>query len=256
MRLIISPAKKMRVDTDMFAPLDLPVFVDDAEELSAWVKGLSAPDQKRLWACNDAIAAQNRERFATMDLRHGLTPALVAYDGIQYTNMAPSVFSDNELAWVQEHLRILSGLYGVLRPFDGVTPYRLEMQAKATVRNTANLYEFWGKRLYEQVVDKTHLIVNLASKEYAKAIERHLRPEDTYVTCVFGELVGERVLQRATYAKMARGQMVRHLASIDAHDLNALKSFSVGGYAFDEERSTSTSYVFVREGVPGQRQRQ
>ena len=122
MRLIISPAKQMKVDTDTLPCADLPQFVDRAEVLKDYLSSLSYDEQKKLWACNDKIASENRERFAHMDLRHSLTPALLAYDGIQYTYMAPSVFESGYFDYVQEHLRILSGFYGVLRPLDGVVP--------------------------------------------------------------------------------------------------------------------------------------
>ncbi|MDO4797176.1 MAG: peroxide stress protein YaaA [Coriobacteriales bacterium] len=246
MRILIAPAKKMVEDPDAMAPLGLPKFVEDAEVLAAWIRGLSYAEQKSLWKCSDAIARQNAERFAHMDVRHGLTPALLAYDGIQYTYMAPAVFEDGQLAYVQEHLRILSGFYGVLRPMDGVVPYRLEMQAKAVVGGHANLYEYWGDRLYQAARDASGILVNLASKEYAKAIERYLGPDDRYVTCVFGELVGGRVVQRGVYAKMARGEMVRFLASVQAQEPQAMREFAWSGYAFDRGRSTDTTYVFVR----------
>ena len=245
MRIIISPAKKM-VDEAALPYRDLPVFLERAERLKEWVRSLSYAEQKALWACSDAIAEQNAERFAHMDLRRNPVPALLSYDGIQYAYMAPAVFEDGHLEYVQEHLRILSGFYGVLKPFDGVVPYRLEMQAKAAVDGFANLYEFWGDSLYREVVDSDRIIVNLASKEYSKAIEKHLKPNDTYLTCIFGELEDGKVVQKGVYAKMARGEMVRYLASIQAHDPEQIKGFSWSNYTFDEGRSTEASFVFVR----------
>ena len=245
MRFIISPAKKM-VDEAALAHQDLPVFIERAERLRDWMSSLTYAEQKKLWACSDAIAEQNAERLEHMDLRRNLTPALLAYDGIQYTYMAPAVFEDGHLAYVQDHLRILSGLYGVLKPFDGVVPYRLEMQAKAAVDGFSNLYDFWGDSLYREIVDDSRIIVNLASKEYSKAIEKHLQPDDTYITCVFGELADGKIVQKGVYAKMARGEMVRYLAGVQASDPNQIKQFAWGDYAFDEARSTDTSFVFVR----------
>ena len=171
MRMIIAPAKQMKVDTDTFPCPDLPVFLERAELLKDHLNSLSFEEQKKLWACNDKIATENHERFAHMDLRHNLTPALLAYDGIQYTYMAPSVFESAYFGYVQEHLRILSGFYGVLKPMDGVVPYRLEMQAKATPIGCKNLYEFWGDALYREVLPDDRIIINLASKEYSKCIE-------------------------------------------------------------------------------------
>ena len=152
-----------------------------------------------------------------MDLTKNLTPALLAYDGIQYTYMAPAVFEDGQFDYVQEHLRILSGFYGVVKPLDGVVPYRLEMQAKAAVSGHKNLYDFWGDSLYQEVMDESGILINLASKEYSKCIEKYLRPEDRYITCIFGELEGGRVVQKGVYAKMARGEMVRFMAGISTN---------------------------------------
>lgn len=245
MRIIISPAKKMVDDADL--PYhDLPVFIERAERLREWLCSLSYAEKKKLWACSDAITEQNSERFAHMDLRHNPIPALLSYDGIQYAYMAPAVFEDGHLAYVQDHLRILSGFYGVLKPFDGVVPYRLEMQAKAAVDGFANLYEYWGDSLYREVIDDDQVILNLASKEYSKAIEKYLGPGDSFITCIFGELEDDKVVQKGVYAKMARGEMVRYLASIQATEPQQAKGFAWSNYTFDEARSTEANYVFVR----------
>lgn len=127
MRIIISPAKKMNVDVDSFGCKGLPQLLPKTEQLLARLRSMSLEELKALWKCNDQIAELNYERLQTMDLRRWLTPAVIAYEGIQYQYMAPGVFTYDELDYIQENLRILSGFYGILRPFDGVTPYRLEM---------------------------------------------------------------------------------------------------------------------------------
>ena len=251
MRIIISPAKQMRVDTDTFACREIPVFPEKTEILMKYISGLPYEEQKKLWACNDRIAGENAERFRNMDLRKGLTPAILAYDGIQYTYMAPAVFEDGQFDYVQEHLRILSGFYGVVKPLDGVVPYRLEMQAKAKLPGFRNLYEFWGEELYREVMDESRVLVNLASKEYSKCIEKYLKPGDRYITCIFGEPEGDKIVQKGVYAKMARGEMVRFMAGMQAETPEQMKDFSWSGYRFEEERSSETEYVFVRTGTPG-----
>lgn len=253
MRIIISPAKQMRVDTDSFACTELPTFIEKTEVLKDWISGLSYEEQKTLWACNDKIAKQNAERFAGMDLHRNLTPALLAYDGIQYTYMAPAVFEDGQFDYVQELLRILSGFYGVVKPMDGVVPYRLEMQAKAAVAGYRNLYDFWGDDLYREVMDDSRVLINLASKEYSKCIEKYLQPEDRYITCVFGELEGGKVVQKSVYAKMARGEMVRFMAGIHVDEPEQIKTFNWSGYHFDESRSSDTEYVFIQTDIPGKK---
>ena len=253
MRIIISPAKQMRVDTDVFTCGSLPVFTEKTEILMQWIRSLSYEDQKKLWACNDKIARQNAERFAHMDLRKSLTPAILSYDGIQYTYMAPAVFEDGQYEYVQEHLRILSGFYGVVKPLDGVVPYRLEMQAKAAVDGHKNLYDFWGDNLYREVLDDSRIIINLASKEYSKCIEKYLHPEDRYITCIFGEPDGDKIVQKGVYAKMARGEMVRFMAGIHAEKPEQMKDFNWSGYHFDNDRSSDHEYFFVRTEIPGKK---
>lgn len=187
-----------------------------------------------------------------MDLTKNLTPALLAYDGIQYTYMAPAVFEDGHFDYVQEHLRILSGFYGVVKPLDSVVSYRLEMQAKAAVDGHKNLYDFWGDSLYQEVMDESGILINLASKEYSKCIEKYLRPEDRYITCIFGEPEGGRVVQKGVYAKMARGEMVRFMAGIHAEEPEQIKAFDWSGYHFDEDRSSDTEYVFIQTEYTGE----
>ena len=248
MKIIISPAKKMNVNTDVFACPELPVFLDRTKELMEYIKKLSYEDAKKLWSCNDKIATQNFERYAHMDLEKGLTPAIISYEGIQYQYMSPMVFSETALDYVQNHLRILSGFYGILRPFDGVTPYRLEMQAKASIGTAKDLYDYWGCSLYDTLTqDNDHTILNLASKEYSKCIERYLQPRDRYVTCIFAELIGEKVIQKGTLAKMARGEMVRYLAENAVNNLEDVKKFCSLGYTFSENLSKENEYVFIKK---------
>lgn len=246
MRIIISPAKKMKVDEDSLAYLGLPAFLKKTEKIKEFMQGLSLPEAKKLWVCNDKIAAENFERFQNMDLNKRLTPAILSYEGIQYQYMAPAVFEKGMLDYIQEHLRILSGFYGVLRPMDGVTPYRLEMQARASIDGSKNLYDFWGKELYEEVRDESGIIINLASKEYSKAIEGFLTPEDTMITCVFGDLEDGKVVQKGTYAKMARGEMVRFMAENNVQSPEELKSFDKMGYHFVEQWSGETEFIFAK----------
>ena len=246
MKIIISPAKKMNVDTDVFLPKDLPVFLKETNILMEWIQTLSYAEAKKLWACNDKLAELNFERFREMELRKTLTPALISYEGIQYQYMAPNVFTEREWDYVQSHLRILSGFYGVLKPLDGVTPYRLEMQAKAKISDFKDLYNFWGNRLYREVMDESRIVLNLASKEYSKCVEKYLQSGDIFLTCVFGELKDGKVIQKGTQAKMARGEMVRYMAENNIEDFEQLKKFDRLGYCFEPKLSTENEYIFLK----------
>lgn len=247
MRVILSPAKKMNVNTDDLAPCGLPAFMEQTEEIVHFLQGLSYGEAKKLWACNDGIAEQNYDRLQQMDLYHQLTPAILSYEGIAYQYMAPSVFENGQFAYVQEHLRILSAFYGVVRPMDGVTPYRLEMQAKAKIAGTKDLYDYWGDRLYRAILDDSRIIINLASKEYSRCIEKYLQPEDVYITCVFGEFSGEKIVQKGVYAKMARGEMVRFMAENRIGSPEEMKGFDRLGYAFRADLSDERTYIFIRK---------
>ena len=247
MKIIISPAKKMKVNTDTLEVRALPVYLHEAEYLRQYLSELSYEELKSLWKCNDQIAKINYERVQTMNLRMHLTPALLSYEGIQYQYMAPAVLEDGQWEYVQEHVCILSGFYGVVHPLDGVTPYRLEMQTKVNLPNVKNLYEYWGEKIYREVSADTEVIVNLASKEYSKCVEKYLTPEIRYITCVFAEYKGDKVIEKGTYAKMARGEMVRFLAERKAERPEEMKSFCRLGYRYSEKESTKDRYVFLKE---------
>ena len=248
MKIIISPAKKMNVNTDILAYRGLPVFLDQTEILMRWIQKLSYEEAKKLWACNDKIAEQNYERIRHMKLDCNLTPAILSYEGIQYKYMAPAVFEEKAYRYLEKHLYILSGFYGALRPFDGVTPYRLEMQARFHDKKLDSLYDFWGRELAELVLKGCSLLVNLASKEYSRAVLKYLPDTIPCVTCVFGELVDGKVKEKGTYAKMARGEMVRFMAEHEVDCVEQIKSFDRLGYTFAQEWSDYEHYVFLRQG--------
>lgn len=247
MRIILSPAKKMREDPDFLAPAALPAFLPQTNQLLAALKERTPQQLQTLWRCSDAIAAQNLRRLETMDLTRNLTPALLSYEGIQYQYMAPGVLDDQSLAYVADHIRILSGFYGLLRPLDGVTPYRLEMGAKLALPGYKDLYAFWGSRLAQALAEETDLVLNLASKEYSKAVAPHLPSHVRFLTCVFGERKDGKITEKGTLCKMARGRMVRFLAQQQTESLEAVRQFAELGYRFDPEVSTETQYIFIKE---------
>lgn len=246
MKIIISPAKKMNINQELVPFYDLPAFIEDVGRLLEWLRTLTYDEARRLWKCNDKIASLNYERIVQMDLEKRLTPAILSYEGIQYQYMAPAVFEEEAMHYIQEHLRILSGFYGILRPFDGVTPYRLEMQAPVKAGGVRDLYEFWQDKLYQELMDEDRTVLNLASKEYSRCIERYLCPKDRFVTCVFGEWIDGKVKQKGTLAKMARGEMVRYMAENNISDLQEIRNFDRLGYHFSVEWSTEEQYVFLK----------
>lgn len=247
MRIIISPAKKMNVDVDSFACQGLPQFLPQTEQLYERLREMSYEELKALWKCNDQIAKLNYERLQTMDLRQRLTPAILSYEGIQYQYMAPGVFTDDELDYVQEHLRILSGFYGVLRPFDGVTPYRLEMQAKLKMGEVKDLYSYWGDSIAKNLFSETDCILNLASQEYSRCVSTHLTDGVQFITCLFCERKNGKLIEKGTLCKMARGEMVRYMAEHQIEDPEKIKAFDRLGYRFAQSESNQTTYTFIKE---------
>lgn len=249
LRFIVSPAKKMRTQDMPPWPAREPALLGRTAELMHAVRELSRDEAQALWACSDRLADLNYERFRTMGLRSDTTAAVVSYEGIQYTHLAAGVMSEEELAWLDEHLRILSGFYGILRPLDGVVPYRLEMQARLAVGGTRNLYEFWGDALYEALAaEGCDTIVNVASVEYARSVTPWVRPDGPrFLTCLFGVTRDGRLRQPATEAKAARGTFVRWCAERGVEDAAELRDFSERRYTLSLERSSDDTLVFVRD---------
>ena len=247
MRIIISPAKKMNRNTDSFACRDLPHFLPQAEQLCRRLQEMSYEELKALWKCNDRIARLNFERLHSMDLRRGLTPAILAYEGIQYQYMAPGVFTFDELEYIQEHLRILSGFYGVLRPFDGIAPYRLEMQAKLQTCEGKGLYSYWGKRIAEVLFSETDCILDLASREYSQCVSNHLNDSTRFITCRFCQRIDGKLAEKGTLCKMARGEMVRYMAEHQVETPEQVQAFDRLGYRYKAGESSGTVYTFLQE---------
>ncbi|HIZ82986.1 MAG TPA: peroxide stress protein YaaA [Firmicutes bacterium] len=255
MQLIISPAKKMRWDADSLPPEGKPRFWERSLQLLSCLAGLDLPQLRALLCCNDAIARRSFAEYRQLESGAALsTPALFAFDGIQYTYMAPGVFTCEELSYVKAHLRILSGFYGLLRPFDGVAPCRLEMQARLQTDFCRNVYDFWGDSLYRALREEAAdgILVNLASAEYSRAVEKYLEPDVRYITCRFGRMEQGKFREKGVHVKMARGQMVRYLAECRAKTPADIKGFDRMGYAYCDALSDEAQYVFLQEKQPSQ----
>ena len=227
----------------------LAALLERAAVLAEWLRGLDYTALKKLLAGNDGIAELNFRRFQEMDLRRPGAPALLSYDGIQYQYMAPHLFTRPQFEYAETHLRILSGFYGVLRPFDGVLPYRLEMGARCSTPFCKSLYDFWGDSLYRTLTaGGEDTLLNLASAEYAKAVRPWVTPPVRWINVTFGEADGDKVVEKGVYVKMARGEMVRFLAERNAETPEEAQGFDRLGYRFSPAHSTAASYVFLREG--------
>lgn len=245
MKIILSPTKKMRFDEDSSFSCTKPKYLSEAQTLLEWLKNKSHDELKKLWGTSDKITALNERRLHEMDLQRNLTPAVLAYDGIAFHYMAPNVFEEEHFDYIQGKLRILSGFYGVLRPLDGVVPYRLEMQSKVQINGMKDLYAYWGNTLYREL-EEEDTILNLASKEYSKCIEPYLSKKNRFITCIFGERKGDKVIQKSVYAKMARGDMVRFMAEQKIQEIEEIIKYNRMGYSFAKAFSTDLELVFLK----------
>ncbi len=253
MIFIISPAKQMVQTNDMFEHTTLPCCIEQAQCVLETLQSMTDQELQTLWNCSDTLAEQNIKRVRTMDLRHGLTPAIMSYVGIQYQHLAASVMDEQQLLYIQSHLRIISGLYGVVRPFDGITPYRLEMQARLPVDGSYNLYDYWGssiaKRIAAEINGQTNedcVVVNVASTEYSKAVVGHCSEYGVdVVTCLFGTLQDGKLKQCSTEAKAARGTFINWCASQGVVHVCELEAFNMQGYKVCKELSDNKKLVFI-----------
>lgn len=265
LQVIISPAKQMRAAQDVFEVLGIPPFVRETARLHRALLEIERNEGSNglqtLWNVSDRLLGPcldtlhefdpvlKKDDLNNPDIARHVSPAVMSYHGIQYQSMAPEVMDAEQLAWLQSHLWILSGLYGCARPFHAVEPYRLEMGAKLAVDDACDLYAFWDDKLARAIAPagSNTTIVNLASVEYAKAVLPHLAADVTAVTCLFGEGVRNgKPIQRSTASKKARGSMVRWMAENKLEDAAGLTEFNIG-YRHAPEISYPGTLVFINE---------
>ncbi|MDX1580005.1 MAG: peroxide stress protein YaaA [Alphaproteobacteria bacterium] len=250
MLAVISPAKSLDfspVTHDV--PRTKPLFPKDTEELIEKARGLKAKDLKKLMGISDKLADLNVDRFQSFDTDpdpRGAKQAILAFKGDTYIGFDAGTLSDDDLKYAQDHLRILSGLYGVLRPLDALQPYRLEMGTKFKTERGKTLYDFWGKKIAQSLNDSDPgLIINLASNEYWDAVDKDtLRAK--VITPVFKEVKDGKARTLGLFAKRARGMMARYIVENRVKDEAALKKFNAEGYEFQPDLSDETTWQFHR----------
>lgn len=234
MKIIISPAKQMK-PVDLNLEMSEPIFLNKANELVLHIQNLEYDTLKKYLNCSDTLALQAYELYQSFEQQE-TSPALLTYAGIQYQYMHSQVFDDSELDFLQNHLYILSALYGLLKPLDEIRCYRLEMQAKIPFR----LYDFWKDDLARQINDP--ILLNLASEEYAKCIRKYKKLIDVR----FVEKHKDKYVEKGVYAKMARGAMVRFIAINRIENIEEIKNFKEFDYEYAPEMSHEFLYVFKR----------
>lgn len=246
MKIIISPAKKMKRE-EYVAPLHRPMFLKEAGELLSFLRSLSDSEMAKVWKVKGALLSSSLSSLSMLSLEDIGSPAIFSYDGIQYTYMSPSSFTDSMLEYAEKNLRIISGLYGLLKPLDGVGTYRLEMESPISIPGYGDLYSYWGGKIASSLMEDDRLLVNLASAEYSKAVLPFLPSSVTVVTPVFLDWEKGRYVSKGVYAKMERGEMVRFLSETGAETVEDIKKFSSRGYEFSHSLSSPNTLCFVRK---------
>ncbi|MFO7592525.1 MAG: peroxide stress protein YaaA [Pseudomonadota bacterium] len=255
MLIVISPAKTLDYDTPpKTKTFTQPDYLEDAELLIDRARRYSALDIAELMQVSMKIAELNFDRFEqwhTPFTPENAKQAVLAFKGDVYTGLDAESFSAADYKFAQGHLRILSGLYGLLRPLDLMQPYRLEMGRKVDTERGKNLYEFWGEKITEglnrQMKNlKTSYLINLASNEYFKAVKPK-KLDGEIITPEFKDWKNGQYKMMGVYAKKARGQLSRFVIRNKLTDPEALKAFDIDGYGFNEEMSSGNKWVFTRK---------
>ncbi|OXC49085.1 hypothetical protein AYP97_04565 [Lactobacillus crispatus] len=247
MKIIIAPAKIMKIDRDSFPIQSKPQFLDKTRILERFLKSRSNEQLKDLWHASENVTKQSILQLENMNLDERLTPAILAFSGIQYQYMAPDLFTQPALDYIQKNLRILSGFYGMLRPFDGVCPYRLELNTKMVGFRDYSLYHFWGSDIAENLFQEDNIVIDLASKQYTGLVKPYLSQGRQLITVDFQELKNGKWKTVGVHAKMARGEMVRYIAEKQIKNPTDLQDFNDFEFQFEPDVSTKDHYVFRTE---------
>jgi cytoplasmic iron level regulating protein YaaA (DUF328/UPF0246 family) len=252
MKLVLSPAKSLNFESDL--PTEKhseAVFLSEAERLNKGLKKKSAKGLSKLMSISEALGQLNYERNQEWALPFTIDnarPALYAFDGDVYRGLDAYSIKKDHLDFAQATVRILSGLYGILKPLDLIQPYRLEMGTKMPVGKHKNLYEFWKKKITAQLneeLSEDEVFVNLASNEYFKAIDKKALKVPVY-NVSFKELKNGQYKTIGFFAKYARGLMTRYIIDHQATSVEDLKSFSAEDYRYTESLSSESELVFTR----------
>lgn len=233
MKIIVSPAKTMKATT--IQGVSEPVFLEKKEELLCKLRQLNRDELKKLYKCSDELLDKNIDYLMN---DYPLMSAIDTFDGLVFKRIYQNIEQHRE--YYNDHLRIVSGLYGLLKPCDRISFYRLDIGDKL-----GNLYEFWRHLLCDELCKDTSFILNCASLEYSSSIKPYCTIP--FVTCVFKQRVNTKLVEQSTAVKMARGEMVNYCAEYKIKDLDGIKGFNRLNYIYDERLSTRVELVFIKE---------
>lgn len=246
MIFIISPSLSMEECIDWHENLTIPNRIDMAQKIVNHINELSVDEIMSIMNVNSKIADLNKKRYEKMKFDDKGSPAILAYTGTVYKNMNPSIFNRDEIEFCKNKIRILSGLYGVLNPYDSVYEYRLELKTKIRIDGKKDLYDYFGKTIHEDLTKEDREIVNLCSNEYSKAVKPYISEKDHFINCNFKILKNGKLKTLATDAKAARGRMINFVVKNKIDKISDLKEFNELGYKFEKSLSENYEYVFVK----------
>lgn len=250
MLIVVSPAKRLNEQPTANFELTEPMFQAQAAELAGVARGLSQPEIGKLMGISDKLSRLNYERYRDFgDMPRGA--AALVFDGDTYAGLEAKSLEAEEMRWAAEHLRILSGMYGLLRPTDAIEPHRMEMGSRLRNPRGKNLYDWWGRQIADALNAQAEavgsdLLINCASEEYFKSVDRNAL-KLRVITPVFKEVRQGKPKIVSFFAKKARGAMARFIIERRLTDVEALKAFDTGGYAYRPEMSAGDSLVFLRD---------
>lgn len=250
MLILLSPAKTLDYSTPNFKEYSQPEFTSDIKSLVSVMKKKSAQEIANLMHVSENLAQLNEERYKTFQKEfttENSKQALLAFKGDVYTKIDVDNFTEEDFDFAQNHLRILSGLYGLLKPLDLIQPYRLEMGTRLETKKGKNLYEYWGQKIAKAIneASQKQAVINLASQEYFKAVDQKAL-RTPVITIHFKEFKNDNYQVIGFFAKQARGLMANYAIKNKITDPQKLKAFNESGYEFADQMSTKSDWVFVR----------
>ena len=255
MIIVLSPAKTLDYDFDFSNQHSVPTFLNQSSKLIKLLQKKEPKDIASLMGLSDKLATLNYDRYqawtASKTVSNDSKPSMLVFKGDVYQGLQAESLSKSDLNFAQKHLRILSGLYGILKPLDLMKPYRLEMGTKLETSKGNNLYEFWGDKIQKNVLSelkdmKSDLIVNLASKEYSSVLGK-MSEDINLVSPTFKDYKNGNYKIISFYAKKARGLMARWIIKNKIQNFEDLVDFNLDGYSFSKKESTVTTPVFLRK---------
>ncbi|WP_317366996.1 peroxide stress protein YaaA [uncultured Tyzzerella sp.] len=245
MVIILSPAKNMNIKNFEGFSFEKPTFYEETKQINRCLNKLEPQDIETIMKVNKDIALKTFFNIKDFQIDKMQGHSLKCYDGLVFKNINVEDFDNDDITFANNHLRILSGLYGVLKPLTYIQPYRLEMGCKIEIDNIKNLYKFWGDKIYNEIIGLNKPVINLASKEYSKTITPYLKSNDKFINIDFLVLKNGKYKSVATSSKMARGQMARYIIKNKITNIEALKDFYYDIYQYNNNLSNENNLVFT-----------